>query len=266
MISQKLDKLKTIISSYGKMALGFSGGVDSSLLAVIANEVLGENFLAITIDGDMISEGELEVAKRISSTYAIKHVIIDVDINDIPNFKKNTEDRCYHCKKSLFNMIKNKAIENEISIIADGTNTDDLADYRPGLKAIKELRVVSPLREAGLSKDDIRKISKMYNIETWNHSSAACLASRIPYGDIIDKKSLELIGKSEEYIKSLGFKVVRVRKHGDMARVEIGKLELYKALDESIISSINIKLKEYGFKHVSLDLNGYKMGSLDTDA
>lgn len=263
MINKKLEKLKQIILSYKKFALGFSGGVDSSLLAVISAEVLGENFLAITINGDMISGEELEVAKRITSAYNIRHKIIEVDIDKIPMFKENPLDRCYHCKKALFTMISNEAIKEGASIIADGTNIDDLADYRPGLKAIEELKVVSPLREAGLTKKEIREISKIYNIETWNHSSAACLASRIPYGDSIDKQSLKLIALSEEYVKSLGFKVVRVRKHGDLARIEIGKLEISNVLSEKIIFDINLKLKEYGFKYVTLDLSGYKMGSFN---
>ncbi|MGB3366526.1 MAG: ATP-dependent sacrificial sulfur transferase LarE [Acidaminobacteraceae bacterium] len=265
MIERKLEKLKEIILSYEKLAIGFSGGVDSSLLSVVASEVLGKNFMAITINGDMISKEELIVAKRITSIYNINHVIIDVDIDEIPYFKENPLDRCYYCKKALFTMIKNKALESSIDLIADGTNIDDLGDYRPGLRAIEELKVVSPLREAGLTKEDIRKISKIYNLETWNHPSAACLASRIPYGTSIDKKSLELIGKSEEYIKSLGFEVVRVRKHNELARIEIGKLELSKLLNELMIDKINMKLKEYGFKHVALDLNGYKMGSLNAD-
>lgn len=265
MLNEKLIKLKEIIAAYGKLALGFSGGVDSSLLSVIASEVLGDKFIAITINGDMISKEELIIAKKVASTYNINHKIIEVDIDQIPKFNENPTDRCYYCKKALFTMIIDKGNEYDIDIIADGTNIDDLLDYRPGLEAITELKVVSPLKEAALSKDDIRRISKMYNLETWDHSSAACLASRVPYGDIIDKKSLRLIGKSESFIKSLGFKVVRVRKHGDLARIEVGKLELKNLFEESIIEKINMELKKYGFKHVALDLNGYMMGSLNTD-
>lgn len=265
MIDKKIEKLKEVILSYENLAIAFSGGVDSSLLSVIAHEVLADKFIAITINGDMISKEELIIAKRIASNYSINHIILEVDIDDIPKFIENPVDRCYHCKKALFTMIKDRAKLEGFNYVADGTNIDDLGDYRPGLQAIKELKVVSPLREAGLSKEDIRQISKKYNLETWNHASAACLASRIPYGSSIDKESLELISKSEEYIKNLGFKVVRVRKHDDLARVEIGKLELQEALDEDIINKINLKLKEFGFKHVALDLNGYKMGSLNTD-
>ena len=263
-LDKKLDKLKEVILSHEKFALGFSGGVDSSLLSLVASQVLGDNFMAITINGDMISSEELVVAKRIASKYNINHLIIDVDIDHIPMFKDNPSDRCYYCKKSLFTLIKNKALEAGIEKISDGTNVDDLGDYRPGLKAIEELKVISPLREAGLTKEDIRNISKMYKLETWDHASAACLASRIPYGTRIDKESLKLVAKSEDYIKSLGFRVVRVRKHDDIARIEIGKDELNKALDSNVVDLINAKLKSYGFKHVSLDLNGYSMGSLNS--
>lgn len=263
MLQEKLQRLKEIIKDYNKLVIGFSGGVDSSFLLAVAKEVLDNNVIAVTINGAMNSKAELEIAKKIADRLEVNHIMIDVDLDTIPFFRENPSDRCYHCKKALFSKIKDTATSNGVSIIADGTNVDDLSDYRPGMKAILELGVQSPLKEAGLTKEDIRILSKNLGLETWNHSSAACLASRIPSGDHIEDKHLKMIDRSEEFIKSLGFKVVRVRKLKEVASIEIGSDELYKALDLNIMKIMSENLKSFGFKKVVLDVDGYKMGSMN---
>lgn len=263
MIQEKLQRLKEIIKDYNKLVIGFSGGVDSSFLLAVSKEVLGNNVIAVTINGEMNSKSELDTAKKIAERLGVNHIMIDVDLDTVPFFRDNPVDRCYHCKKALFGKIKDTAHSKGVSIIADGTNIDDLSDYRPGMKAILELDVQSPLKEAGLTKEDIRILSKELGLETWNHSSAACLASRIPSGDRIEDDHLKMIDKSEVYIKSLGFKVVRVRKLKDIASIEIGSQELYKVLDLDLMNSISKNLKSYGFKKVVLDIDGYKMGSMN---
>lgn len=263
MLQAKLNKLKEIIYGYGSLAIGFSGGVDSSFLLAVSKEVLGENVIAVTISGAMNSKSELETAKLLASGLNVKHIMLGVELDDIPLFRENPRDRCYHCKKALFSKIQEEAFENNIKIVADGTNVDDLSDYRPGMQAIIELGVKSPLKEAGLNKEDIRELSREMGLETWNHSSAACLASRIPTEDYITDADLKMVDKGEEFIKSLGFKIVRVRKIKDLASIELGTEEVEKVLDKKVLNSISIYLKSIGFKKVALDLDGYTMGSMN---
>ena len=178
-------------------------------------------------------------------------------------FIENNSDRCYHCKKEVFKVVKEIAAKHNIKYVLDGTNLDDLSDFRPGLKALEELNIISPLKECGLTKDDIRQLSKDMELNTHNKPAFACLATRIPYGTKITKELLKKIEKSEEYLISVGFKQFRVRAHNDIARIEVGKDEIHKFFNEDLLNKTNKKLKEIGFKYVTLDMAGYEMGSMN---
>ena len=188
-------------------------------------------------------------------------IVVDIDNFDVKEFIENGPKRCYYCKKVVFSKVKEIAKENNIKYVVDGTNLDDLGDYRPGLKAIEELNVVSPLKECGFTKNDIRALSKEMNLNTFNKPAFACLATRIPCGTKITNEKLRMIEKSEEYLVELGFNQFRVRLHEDIARIEVGKEEIHKFFSNDLLDKTNNKLKEFGFKYVTLDMGGYKMGS-----
>ncbi len=262
-MKEKILNIKDMISNYKKAAIAFSGGVDSTLLAKLAYDILGDNALAITIVGDMHSKTEIQEGRELAKKIGIPHVEIDITGLSIEGFNDNTKERCYHCKKYLFDLITKKANEYGITNIFDGSNVDDLSDYRPGMKALKELNIISPLKEAGFSKAEIREFSKEVSLPTWNKPAFACLASRIPYGTKIGKDNLSMVEKGEDYLNQIGFRQYRVRHHGEIARIEIEVSELHKALDSKIIKLIDDKFKEIGFKYVALDLSGYKQGSMN---
>jgi pyridinium-3,5-biscarboxylic acid mononucleotide sulfurtransferase len=262
-LEEKYQNLKNMISKAGKAAVAFSGGVDSSFLSKVCYDVLKENSLAITIVSPMIPKSEIEDAKDLAKFIGIKHLLIEDNIID-DIVAENPVDRCFHCKKIEFSTIQKIALENGIDIVFDGSNIDDLSDYRPGLKALKELKIVSPLREAGLTKEEIRELSKRLNLKTWNKPAFACLASRIPYGEKITIKALDKIERSEDFLKSKGFKQFRVRSHGDIARIELSPNEREKIFNIQIMDEISKELKSYGFNYVCMELEGYKTGSLNT--
>lgn len=258
----KYDNLKKEIAKYDSCAVAFSGGVDSSFLSKVAYDVLGNNAIAVTIVSPMLPESELNDAREVSSFIGIKHYLFkDEEIEEV--VATNPKDRCYHCKKTEFGNVKNFALEKGISIVFDGTNLDDVNDYRPGMKAVSELGVISPLKDAGLTKQDIRDLSKMLNLKTWDKPSFACLASRIPYGDRITVEKLSRVEKAEAFLKSEGFIQYRVRVHDDIARIEIAPEERAKMLDLSLMDKISKTIKEFGFKFVCIELEGYSLGSMN---
>lgn len=259
----KLQRLKIVLEKYDHMAVAFSGGVDSTLLAKAAFEVFGDKALAITIHSNMHASSEIESSKELAKSIGIKHIIKKVDAFTIPNFIENGPLRCYHCKKAIFNTIKNIAKEEGMTILADGTNSDDMMDYRPGLKALEELSVVSPLKDANLNKADIREISKFYHLPTWSKAAFACLATRIPTGEEITEDQLRKIEKGEAYLEALGFIQYRVRCHGDLVRLEVGPEERDKFFDLDVLDRITETFKAIGFRYVTLDLLGYKQGSMN---
>lgn len=262
-LREKYNRLKDHLASLGSLAVGFSGGVDSAFLLAAAREALGDSVVAVTARSPFVPASDLEEAIEFCRDRGIRHIIADVDPLGDETIRSNPADRCYHCKKKDFKAIFDIAREQGMRYVADGSNADDVSDYRPGAKAMKELGVISPLQETGLTKKEIRAISKAMGLPTWAKPAAACLASRIPYGDELTEAKLARIDAAESYIKSLGFTNVRVRAHGDLARVELIPDEIDRFAEGSLRKSVSDKLKEIGFIYVTLDLTGYRMGSLN---
>jgi uncharacterized protein len=257
----KLEKLILNLKKMKKVAIAFSGGLDSTFLAKIAYDTLKSNALAITIASDLHPQWEQKQAIKLGKKIRIKHIILNIDENDIENFSENTKDRCYFCKNEIFAKIIQIAKENDINNVLDGSTIDDKFDYRPGLKALKELGVISPLKTVGFNKKEIRILSKNMDLETWDKPSFACLASRFPYGIKITKDRLKTVENAEDFLLSLGFKQFRVRYHNEIARIEVLKDDFKKIITNS--ESIIKKFKKLGFKYVTLDIQGYRSGSLN---
>ena len=258
---KRYNELLNIIKKYDSLAVAFSAGVDSTLLLKAAKDALGENALAITVMSDFVPMKEIESAKVIAKDLNVRHILLSVSPLDFPTIANNPKDRCYHCKIEIFKNIKKCAVENGIKFVAEGSNLDDTEDYRPGMKAIKELEIVSPLLEAKLTKKEIREISESLDLDTWNKPALACLASRVPYGEIITKEKLKKIEAAEEILNSFGFAGARLRLHGNLARIEI----LPENFSKFFAARIEIikKLKELGFSYITLDIEGYRRGSLN---
>lgn len=260
-LSEKLIKLKNMLKELGSVAVAYSGGVDSNFLLKVASETLKENVIAVTLHAMMHSTREIKEAIEYAKTFNTKHIVVNIDNFDVKEFIENGPMRCYYCKKVIFSKIKEIAKENNIKYVVDGTNLDDLSDYRPGLKAIDELNILSPLKECNFTKEDIRTLSKEMNLTTFNKPAFSCLATRIPCKTKITNEKLRMIEKSEQYLLDIGFNQFRVRLHDDIARIEVEKEEIHKFFYNDLLDKTNNKLKEFGFKYVTLDMGGYKMGS-----
>jgi len=260
----KYKKLADSIKALKSVAVAFSGGVDSTFLAYAAQKALGENALAITVDSPYIPRWEIEEAKELAKSIGIRHEIIVVkDINEA--IIHNPSDRCYLCKKVIFKTIQETAGRLGFEYVMDGSNYDDTKDYRPGMVALQELDVKSPLLVTGWTKDDIRKASKYFGLETHDKPAYACLLTRIPYNQLITREDLKKIEKSEVFMMSVGFRAVRVRCHGDLARIEVARDDRKKLFDEALLDNISDTIKSYGFTYVTIEASGYKMGSLNQD-
>lgn len=259
----KLDRLREVLSDLGSLAVGFSGGVDSSFLLSVAKEELGDRVIAVTAADASVPERELEEAKAFCHERGIRHIICRVDPLKEEGYRKNGPDRCYFCKHGIFTEIKRIAKENGIEYTAEGSNMDDLGDYRPGLKAVEELSVKSPLREAGLYKADIRSLSKAMGLPTWSKPAYACLASRFVYGEEITEKKLQMIDRAEQFLIGLGFIEERVRLHGNIARIEVSPADIPRLASEDIRSAVYEEFKKLGFLFVTLDMKGYRTGSMN---
>ena len=257
----KLNCLKSIIKKMDGAVVAFSGGVDSTLLLKVAHEVLGDKVLAVTANSETYPKRELEEAKAFAQSLGIRHIVIETLELEIAGFADNPPDRCYYCKHELFSKLTEIARANGLEYVFDGSNFDDRNDHRPGMRAAKQLGVVSPLKQVELTKDDIREISKEFGLSTWNKPSFACLSSRFPYGTKITPEKLVVIGEAEDYMRDLGFHELRVRHHDNIARIEIGKADLERIIP--FADQISDKLKSLGYLYVTLDLTGYKTGSMN---
>jgi uncharacterized protein len=243
------------------VAIAYSGGMDSTFLIKIAHDVLGENAIAITATSSTYPQRELDQAKQLAKHIGITHIIIHSEETKIDNFSKNLINRCYYCKQELFSKIKQIAAEKNIKYVIDGSNSDDISDYRPGMKALKALGIISPLMNVGLTKQEIKDLSHNIGLDTWNKPAFACLASRFPYGVKITKSRLAQVEKAESYLHTLGISQFRVRYHNEIARIEVEKTDFQLLLNHS--DEIVNKFKKLGFKYITLDIEGYRTGSLN---
>ncbi len=259
----KYDRLKDYLASFGSVAVAFSSGVDSTFLLYAAKEALGDRAIAVTASSCSFPERELKEAKEYCQKMGIRHFVIKSEELEIEGFSHNPKNRCYLCKHELFEKIGALAKEQGINEIAEGSNLDDNGDYRPGLQAVAELGIKSPLRYIGFTKREIRELSQYFNIPTWNKQSFACLSSRFPYGDLINEKKLKMVDRAEQLLLDMGFHQLRVRIHGDVARIELLPEEFPKLMEEETRLSVYKKFKEYGFSYVTLDVVGYRMGSMN---
>lgn len=261
---EKLEKLNNRIKELKRVIVAFSGGVDSTFLLKVCLDVLGkENVLAVTARSSTYPTREFEEAKKLAESLGANHEIIISEELEVPGFSDNPPERCYYCKKELFGKLLKMARERGFNYVLDGSNADDTGDFRPGMKAKDELGVLSPLKEAGLTKAEIRALSRKMGLPTWNKPSFACLASRFPYGEKITKEKLNRVEKAEDLLNSLGFVQYRVRSHGDLARIEVSPGEIERFFDKALREKVVAGLKELGFLYVSLDLAGYRTGSMN---
>ena len=262
-IHDKYRVLQENLKALGSVAVAFSSGVDSTFLLKAAQEALGDKVIAVTASSCSFPKRELEEAKAFCEKNGIHQIIVESEELDIDGFRQNPKNRCYLCKHELFEKIWEIAKENGMNAVAEGSNMDDNGDYRPGLIAVKELGVSSPLRQAELSKAEIRELSREMGLPTWDKQSFACLSSRFVYGETINEKKLGMVDKAEQLLLDMGFHQVRVRIHGNIARIEVLPEETARIVEEENRTKIASKLKEYGFDYVTLDLLGYRTGSMN---
>ena len=260
---KKYDDLKQMLKDYGSAAVAFSSGVDSTFLLYAAKEALGDKVIAVTAKSCSFPQRELNEAKAFCESHKIRHFIFESEELDIEGFSHNPKNRCYLCKHELFEKIIKIAEDEGIAVILEGSNLDDNGDYRPGLQAVAELGIKSPLRAIGFTKEDIRVLSGNLGLPTWNKQSFACLSSRFVYGETISREKLGMVDKAEQLLLDLGFRQVRVRIHGTMARIEIMPEEFEKLISGEIRSQITETFRNLGFTYVTMDLTGYRTGSMN---
>jgi len=259
----KLQGLKDSIASLRSVLVAYSGGVDSTLLLKIAHEVLKERVVAVTVSSPLYPARETQQAKKLAARLGVRHIIIEHDPLANSAVVENSPKRCYWCKKELFQLLAELARQQGCACVVDGTNYDDLQDFRPGAQAARECGVRSPLQEAGLTKKEIRALSRTFDLSTWDKPSLACLASRFPYGIRITREALERVAAAEEILLDCGFRQLRVRHHGETARIEVPQAAMALLIDEEVRARIISGLKKLGYTYVTLDLEGYRSGSMN---
>jgi uncharacterized protein len=251
------------LRSLPSLVVAYSGGVDSAYLAWAATRVLGDRALCVTADSPSYPRRHHEMAVSIAKDFGLRHEIIRTSEFEQAAYRANAPDRCYHCKHELYVQLSRLAADRGIAVVADGSNADDRGDYRPGRRAAREYHVISPLDDANLSKDDIRALSHEAHLPTWDEPSSPCLSSRVPYFSEVTQEKLTAIERSEDALRALGFRVVRVRHHDDVARIEVAQEELARLLEPGLSQIVDAALREIGFRHVAVDLRGYQLGSLN---
>ena len=259
----KFEKLKAIIKEMRSAVVAFSAGVDSTFLLKVCHDVIGEKVIAITANSPTYPAHELEEARKLAAGIGSRHIIIESNELGIPGFSENSSRRCYFCKSELFELLKIEAEKLGMDHVVDGANCDDLNDYRPGRDAAKELSVRSPLIEAGMNKEDIRILSKKMGLSTWNKPSFACLSSRFPYGTDITADRVNMVAACEDVLRDLSFRQFRVRYHGDVARIELESKDFERFLSDEVKAIVLNRFKSQGFKYISLDMEGYRTGSMN---
>lgn len=262
-LSAKAQALKDLLAGYGSVLVAYSGGVDSAYLAWVAHEVLGERALAVTALSESYPRHHYDLALTVAAQAGFRHEVIETREIDRPEYRANPVNRCYFCKQELYTTLARVARERGIAVIVDGNNADDRGDYRPGRQAARELGVRSPLDEVGLRKSEIRELSRLAGLPTWDEPASACLSSRIPYDHEVTPAKLRAIEEAETALRALGFRVCRVRHHDDVARIELGRDEMRRALEPELADAIIRAVKAAGFRYVALDLQGYRLGSLN---
>lgn len=263
LLQEKYQLLKDNMIKRGSAAIAFSGGVDSTFLVKVAHEVLGDKMIAITATSSTYPERELQEAIKYAKDMEVKHLIISSEELDIEGFASNPKNRCYYCKKELFSKINAIAKEKGVAYVFDGSNIDDDGDYRPGMVAARELEVISPLKEAKLTKDDVRELSKELDLPTWDKPAFACLSSRFPYGNKITAPKLKMVEEAEQFLLDMGIRQVRVRHHEEIARIEVSPEEREKFFSLEVMDKIGEKFRKIGYTYVTLDILGYRTGSMN---
>jgi uncharacterized protein len=263
-LEAKTQKLKKIFQTMERVLVAFSGGVDSTLLLKVARDTLGDkNVLAVTALSPLYPERELAAVKKLVETLGVKHQLIESNELEIPGFSKNPSNRCYYCKDKLFRELRDLAREEAIPFVVEGSTLDDDQDHRPGRIAIHELGIQSPLKEAKFTKTEVRELSKGLGLSTWDKPSFACLASRFPYGEEITEEGLRMVDEAEDFLFGLGFKQVRVRHYGNLARIEVLKEEMDRLMNDSLREKVVSHFKKIGYRYITLDLQGFRSGSMN---
>jgi len=262
-LESKEAALDTALREFPSLIVAYSGGVDSAFLAYAAHRALGEGVLCVTADSPSYPERHRTLARRVAEQFGFNHLIIHTSEMARPEYRANPANRCYYCKHELYTHLTAIARERGVPVIADGSNADDRGDYRPGRQAAREFGVRSPLDDAGLTKEEIRELSRRAGLPTWDEPASACLSSRIPYFSEVTSEKLRMIEQAEAVLRELGFRICRVRHHDTIARLELGRDEIARALDPAIADAIDRELRAIGYAHVTVDLRGYRLGSLN---